>query len=64
MQRKQYMQKKKFVSPLVLGSVEVQMESPILAVSITAVTGTLETTGHEVRNYDFSDETEFNHTWE
>ncbi len=51
------MQKKKFVSPLVLSSVEVQMESPLLSQSVI-ISATMGTMGHDVDphgDYDFSE---------
>ena len=58
-----------FESPRVLSRIDVEMESNILAASV-ANTMTVETTGHEVKNYDWSpspfdpSHSPFNHTWE
>ena len=46
------MEKLKFVPPCVFSSVDVEMETAILAGSVAAVMGAVETTGHEVQNYD------------
>lgn len=52
----------KFIPPRVLSRIPVQMEGSILAASIHESV-TVETTGHEVKNIDWS-ETPFNHSWE
>ena len=42
---------------------QVRMEGSILTASIHE-NMTVETTGHQVQNYDWSNEQPFNHTWE
>ena len=61
--RKMVNQKDSYWPPTVLRNVSVRMEGSILTASIHEKM-TLETTGHEVRNYDWSDYQPFNHTWE
>lgn len=58
------MEKLKFVPPCVFSSVDVEMETAILAGSVAAVMGAVETTGHEVQNYDWTNDQSFNHVWE
>lgn len=50
-------------SPVILRRVPVEMEASILTASIHESV-TVETTGHEVHNYDWSNEQPFNHVWE
>ena len=47
-----------------LREVCIQNESAFLLGSIVDNIGTVESTGQEVKEYDFSDEQTFNHTWE
>ncbi len=49
--------------PAILRQVTVRMEGSILTASIHE-NMTVETTGHQVQNYDWSNEQPFNHTWE
>lgn len=53
-----------YKSPLVLREVGVETETSFLLGSIVDNVGTVESTGQEVKEYDFADETQFNHTWE
>ena len=58
------MKKTKYVSPVVLQSVSLEMEEGILAGSV-ANNASVQTTGQEVVTYDFSpSSTTFNHEWE
>ena len=50
--------------PEVLREVCVQSEDAFLLGSIVDNVGTVESTGQEVKEYDFADQTQFNHTWE
>ena len=52
-----------YQSPAILRQVTVRMEGSILTASIHE-NMTVETTGHQVQNYDWSNEQPFNHTWE
>ena len=52
-----------YQSPVILRQVTVRMEGSILTASIHE-NMTVETTGHQVQNYDWSNEQPFNHTWE
>ena len=56
------MKKTKYVSPVVLQSVSLEMEEGILAGSVADSTK-VQTTGQEVQTYDFNDDS-FNHVWE
>lgn len=56
-------QKDAYRSPAILRSVSVGLEASILTASI-ADTMTVETTGQEVRRFDWSEDQPFNHTWE
>lgn len=52
-----------YQSPAILRKMTVMMEGSILTESIYEKV-TVETTGHEVKNFDWSNEQFFNHTWE
>lgn len=52
-----------YIPPAIIRKVTLEMEGPILTESIYEKV-TVETIGHEVRNYDWSDYQPFNHTWE
>lgn len=57
------MDKKKYLAPCVLKTVEVLSEEDILAGSVVTKDSEIKTTGQEVVEYDFSD-TSFNQVWE
>ena len=50
--------------PRVLREVRTETESAFLLGSIVDNIGTVESTGQEVKEYNFADQTQFNHTWE
>ena len=50
--------------PEVLREVGVEAETSFLLGSIVDNIGTVESTGQEVKEYNFADEQTFNHTWE
>lgn len=52
-----------YQSPAVLRKVPVGMEGSILTASIHEKVE-VETTGHQVQNYDWSNQSSFNHVWE
>jgi hypothetical protein len=60
------MKKTKYVSPVVLQSVSLEMEEGILAGSAITSSTNVQTTGQEVVTYDFtpSSSSPFNHEWE
>ena len=55
---------KQYKCPIVLREVGVETETSFLLGSIVDNVGVVESTGQEVKEYDFSEETQFNHTWE
>ena len=55
---------KHYVRPGIIREVCTECESAFLLGSIVDNVGTVESTGQEVKEYDFADETQFNHTWE
>ena len=55
---------KQYKRPIVLREVGVETETSFLLGSIVDNVGVVESTGQEVKEYDFSEETQFNHTWE
>ncbi len=55
-------QKKTFITPAVLQALSLHGETPILTGSVAEQT-TVTATGQEVQEYDFSDESPFNHEW-
>ena len=56
------MKKKKFLSPLILQEVRISTENNFLA-SVVENLAPVESTGQQVAEHDFSQET-FNHNWE
>ncbi len=56
--------KKFYQRPGVIREVRTEMECAFLLGSIVDNVGTVESTGQEVKEYDFADDTQFNHTWE
>ena len=50
--------------PEVLREVRTETECAFLLGSIVDNVGTVESTGQEVKENDFADENQFNHTWE
>lgn len=60
---KRYISRSVYFSPSILRTISVEPEGTILTASIHEKM-TVETTGHEVKNYDWSDYQPFNHTWE
>lgn len=60
---KRYISRGVYVSPRILRTIPVESKGTILTASIHEKM-TVETTGHEVKNYDWSDYQPFNHTWE
>ena len=52
-----------YETPQVLARVPFELEGAILSASVVEMIEAVETIGHEVENYDFS-EPQFNHTWE
>ena len=50
--------------PEVLREVRTELECAFLLGSIVDNIGVVESTGQEVKEYDFSEEQSFNHTWE
>lgn len=61
--KKMVLHRDSYQSPAVLRKVPVRMEGSILTASIHENVQ-VETTGHQVRNYDWSNESSFNHVWE
>ena len=55
---------KQYKRPIVHREVGVETETSFLLGSIVDNIGTVESTGQEVKEYDFADEQTFNHTWE
>ena len=55
-------QKKTFITPAVLQALSLHGETPILAGSVAEQT-TVTATGQEVQEYNFGDESTFNHEW-
>ena len=53
-----------YKEPQVLREVRTESESAFLLGSIVDNVGSVESTGQEVKEYNFADETQFNHTWE
>ena len=58
------MMEKQYKCPLVIREVGVETETSFLLGSIVDNVGAVESTGQEVKEYDFSEEQTFNHTWE
>ena len=58
------MMKKQYKNPHVIREVQPLFEAAFLLGSIVDNIGVVESTGQEVKEYDFSEETQFNHTWE
>lgn len=58
-------QKSRFTTPMVLQTLDIRPEGPILAASVIDEM-TIVSTGQEVRDYDFSPDNEdgFNFNWE
>ena len=56
--------KRFYQRPGVIREVRTEMECAFLLGSIVDNVGTVESTGQEVKEYNFADETQFNHTWE
>ena len=56
--------RKYYHRPSVLREAGVDVETSFLLGSIVDNIGVVESTGQEVKEYDFADETQFNHTWE
>ena len=56
--------RKYYHRPSVLREAGVDVETSFLLGSIVDNVGVVESTGQEVKEYDFADETQFNHTWE
>ncbi len=52
-----------FESPRVLTRIPLELESSILSSSVVEYVESIETTGHEVKNFDWSS-ADFNHVWE
>ena len=52
-----------FFSPRILQEVRLSAESNFLA-SVVDNLAPVESSGQEVKEYNFADETQFNHTWE
>ncbi len=50
--------------PKILQKVGVQVESAFLLGSVVDNLAPVESTGQEVKEYNFADDTQFNHTWE
>ena len=50
--------------PKILQEVGVQVESAFLLGSVVDNLAPVESTGQEVKEYNFADDTQFNHTWE
>lgn len=50
--------------PEILQEVGVQVESAFLLGSVVDNLAPVESTGQEVKEYNFADENQFNHTWE
>lgn len=57
------MKKKKYISPRVLNTENVQLEDNLLAGSVVDKNTEVKTTGQEVVSYDFSGSS-FNQSWE
>ena len=55
--------RKTFTSPCIMQEVRLHTESSFLASVVDSIAA-VESTGQEVREYDFSDDTSFNHNWE
>ena len=58
------MMMKIYSHPTVLREVRTETEGAFLLGSIVDNVGTVESTGQEVKEYNFADENQFNHTWE
>lgn len=58
------MNKKKYLAPCVLKTVEVLSEEDILTGSVVTNSTEVKTTGQEVVEYDFSSDPSFNQVWE
>ncbi len=60
------MRKSKYISPAVVRSVAIETDTEILAGSVVDVfnEGGVQSTGQEVQEMDFSNETAFSHDWE
>ena len=58
-------QKKKFVTPCILHEVGMQLECGVLLGSTFTDTVTVQSTGQEVKEWEFtpSDDSPFNHEW-
>ena len=56
--------KKQFVAPRIIQDVSIVLERDFLLGSAFSKTVTVEATGQEVENPDFTSESTFNHTWE
>ena len=56
--------RKHYQSPCVLREAGVETETSFLLGSVVDNIGAVESTGQEVKEYDFADEQTFNHTWE
>ena len=52
-----------YETPQVRARVPLEPDGAILSTSVVEFIQAVETTGHDVENYDFS-EPQFNHTWE
>lgn len=50
--------------PKILQEVCVQVENAFLLGSVVDNLAPVESTGQEVKEYNFADDTQFNHTWE
>ena len=61
--KKMELHRDSYQSPAVLRKVPVGMEGSILTASIHEKVE-VETTGHQVQNYDWSNQSSFNHVWE
>ena len=55
--------KVQFSSPAILQEVNLSVESNFLA-SVVDNMAPVESSGQEVKEYNFADETQFNHNWE
>ena len=56
--------RKYYNRPCVLREAGVDVETSFLLGSIVDNIGTVESTGQEVKEYNFADQSQFNHTWE
>ena len=55
---------KNYIRPGIVREVRCECETAFLTGSVVDSIAAVESTGQEVKEYDFSDDTSFNHNWE